>query len=213
MTKRIDPSLIPDAPDLCFEMALWQQGFQYVAGLDEAGRGALAGPVAVGVVILPASREVTRKLAGVRDSKQLTPNRRELLAGKIRQESLSWAVGFAEPDEIDDTGIVPAIRTAASRALAGLHPFPDYLLLDYLFLPDMALPQSSLIKGDQRSLTIAAASILAKTVRDRLMRKYDNQFPQYHFGNHKGYGTSFHRFSIRQFGMCPIHRKTFRLKG
>lgn len=211
MIKRIDPSLIPPSPDLSFEEALWKQGLSFVAGIDEAGRGALAGPVAVGVVVLPTDMLVVEKLKGVRDSKQLSPSIREKIKREIYEVCADCAVGYASPKEIDNIGIVPAIRIAAFRALKRLRIVPEHLLLDYLFLPDVDIPQTSLIKGDQRSLSIASASVLAKTSRDALMRDYGVQFPLYHFEQNKGYGTSTHRSIIGRYGACDIHRKTFRL--
>lgn len=210
-SRRFDISLLPPAPDLSFEQALWREGLVCVAGVDEAGRGALAGPVAAGAVILPPEMGLTAVLAGVRDSKQMTPSERETWAEQIRRAAVACAVGFASHDEIDTLGILPANRLAMQRALESLTPSPEYLLLDCIFLPEIPLPQTSLIKGDCRSLSIAAASVLAKTARDAHMRTLDAQFPGYGFAVHKGYGTLAHRQAIAVLGPSAVHRKSFRL--
>jgi ribonuclease HII len=200
-------------PDLTYELNIWPH-YRHIAGLDEAGRGALAGPVAVGAVILPVNEpHLLRTLAGVRDSKQLTPHERETLVPRIQKSALSWSVAFAAADEIDRYGIVPATRLAALRALEGLSLFPQYLLTDFrLELPQLDLPQTALVRGDALCLSIAAASILAKTSRDALMREMDSQYQGYGLGKHKGYGTQSHRLAMKRLGMSPIHRKTFRVK-
>ncbi len=204
---------MPSNPDLFHEKKLWQT-YKYIAGLDEAGRGALAGPVCVGAVILPADRpRLASTLSGVRDSKQLTPARRRELAPRIQSAAHTWGVGFASAAEIDELGIVPATRLAASRALEAFSIFPEFLLTDFrLELPELDISQAALVKGDQRSLSIAAASILAKTARDELMTELDSQYPEYGFAKHKGYGTLFHRKAISQFNFSPVHRKTFQIK-
>jgi ribonuclease HII len=201
-------------PDLSHEKKLWLS-WQYVAGLDEAGRGALAGPVCVGSVILPHGNSLLlRTLSGVRDSKQLTPRKRSQLAPHIREVALSWSVGFSQAEEIDALGIVSATRLAASRALEDMTIPPDFLLTDFrLELPELDLPQAALVKGDQLSLSIAAASILAKVARDEWMIGLDIQYPQYGFVCHKGYGSLAHRAAIAQLGFSPVHRKTFHLKN
>jgi ribonuclease HII len=200
-------------PDLTYEKYLWPY-YRHIAGLDEAGRGALAGPVAVGAVILPIDKpNLLQTLEGVRDSKQLTPLERESLAPRIKDSALSWSVAFASAQEIDHDGIVPATRLAALRALAGLFILPQYLLTDFrLELPQLDLPQTAMVKGDALCLSIAAASILAKTSRDALMREMDSQYQGYGLGKHKGYGTQFHRLAMKRLGMSPIHRKTFQVK-
>jgi ribonuclease HII len=197
-------------PDLTYEGHLWSH-YQYIAGLDEAGRGALAGPVAVGAVILPSTTtRLARTLAGVRDSKQMTPLERESLAPRIKETALAWNVGFASAEEIDSLGIVPATRLSAIRALQGLSITPEYLLTDFrLELPQVDLCQTSLVKGDALSLSIAAASVLAKTARDAYMRQLDSQYPNYGLGKHKGYGTQAHRLALKRWGYSPIHRKSF----
>jgi ribonuclease HII len=201
-------------PDLTYEKHLWPH-FRYIAGLDEAGRGALAGPVAVGAVILPQDEGfLLRALAGVRDSKQMTPLERESLAPRIQETAITWYVGLASSAEIDSLGIVRATRLAAVRALEGLTLPPQYLLTDFrLELPHLEIPQTALVKGDALCLSIAAASVLAKTARDALMRELDSQFPDYGLGKHKGYGTLTHRLALKRLGYSSIHRKSFTLKG
>ena len=200
-------------PDLFYEKKLWQ-AYKYIAGMDEAGRGALAGPVCVGAVILSCNDpRLTQTLSGVRDSKQLNPRKRNQLAPQIKETATSWGIGFATADEIDTLGIVPATRLAASRAVEMLHYFPDFLLTDFrLELPELDVPQAALVKGDQHSLSIAAASILAKTARDDIMREMDIAYLEYGFSKHKGYGTAIHLEKIQALGYSPIHRKTFKIK-
>ena len=201
-------------PDLTYEKNLWSH-YKHIAGLDEAGRGALAGPVAVGTVILPKGHPavLSSTLAGVRDSKQMTPLERESLAPRIQETALTWSVGFASAEEIDSYGIVPATRLAALRALQGLSLSPQYLLTDFrLELPQLDLPQTALVHGDALCLSIAAASVLAKTARDELMRELDLQYQGYGLGQHKGYGTQSHRLALKRMGISPIHRKTFHVK-
>lgn len=200
---------MPNRPGLKFERALWQAGVQRVAGVDEAGRGALAGPVTVAAVVLPPDEDVSAMLAGVRDSKQMTPTQREHWAERIRQVALDWALGWAEAAEIDALGIVPATRLAAQRAIQALHTPPEHLLLDYLKLPDCPIPQTALPKGDALVLSIAAASVLAKTARDAHMVALDARFPEYGFAAHKGYGTAHHRAVLRRLGPSPLHRRSF----
>jgi ribonuclease HII len=200
-------------PDLFHEKKLWT-ACRYIAGLDEAGRGSLAGPVCVGAVILPDLPRLLQALSGVRDSKQLTPRKRDQLAPRIKETAFAWGVGFSSSFEIDELGIVPATRLAAGRALEAIPIFPDFLLTDFrLELPELDVSQAALVKGDQRSLSIAAASILAKTARDELMIGLDTQYPQYGFVRHKGYGSLMHRKAIAEFGFSPVHRKTFHIKN
>ena len=213
VSPKFDPQLIPASPDLSFELSLWSSGFKFVAGLDEAGRGALAGPVAAAAVILPERMELLTSLHGVRDSKQMTPSQREVWAERLRIQALCAGVGFASHLEIDDRGIVPATRLAMQRALNQLSISPQHLLLDFLDLPDLPVPQTCLVKGDRRSLSIAAASVLAKTARDELMRRLDVQYPGYGFAVNKGYGTLAHREMLQSLGPSPVHRTTFHLKN
>ena len=201
-------------PDTVFETELWNSGLLYIAGLDEAGRGALAGPVSVGAVILPNDPTLlSSTLAGARDSKQMTPHKRESLAPKIQEAALAWAVGFATAEEIDMQGIVRATRLAAIRALHQFMITPQYLLTDFrLELPQLDISQTSLVKGDARCLSIACASILAKTERDALMRELDSQYPGYGLAKHKGYGTQAHRSAMKRLGSSSIHRRSFHVK-
>jgi ribonuclease HII len=201
-------------PDTFFESHFWHNGWVRVAGLDEAGRGALAGPVAVGAVILPTDEAfLSQTLDGVRDSKQMTPLERESFAPRIKEVALTWSVGFASADEIDAQGIVHATRLAALRALSSLSLSPQYLLTDFrLELPQLDISQTALVKGDALCLSIAAASVLAKTARDALMCTLDMHYQGYGLGKHKGYGTQSHRSAMKQLGISPIHRKSFQLK-
>jgi len=201
-------------PNLKFESDLWDSGLQFIAGLDEAGRGALAGPVAVGAVILPNDKTLlSRTLSRVRDSKQLTALTRESLAPPIKEIALTWSVGFADAEEIDSQGIVRATRLAAVRALHQFSISPQYLLTDFrLELPQLDIPQTSIVRGDAHCLSIACASILAKTERDALMRELDERHPGYGLAKHKGYGTQTHRSAMRRLGLSAIHRRTFRVK-
>jgi ribonuclease HII len=203
-------SKIPVSPSLSYEFALWQDGLALVAGLDEAGRGAWAGPVAAAAVILAPGSDLMRRLDGVRDSKLMTPLQRAAAADRIRALALTWGIGFASAQEIDAVGILPATRLAMQRALAQLAPPPQHLLLDAVRLPDVPLPQTALIKGDRRVLSIAAASVLAKTARDAHMAQLEQDFPGYGFGQHKGYGTAAHRAALQVLGACGEHRKSFR---
>jgi ribonuclease HII len=202
------------APNTSFESDLWEEGLLHIVGLDEAGRGALAGPVAVGAVILPDDKTLLAStLAGVRDSKQLTPRTRESLAKPIMETAMDWAVGYATPREIDMQGIVRATRLAAIRALHQFTLNPQYLLTDFrLELPQIDIPQTAIIKGDAHCLSIACASIIAKTERDALMRELDSQFPGYGLGRHKGYGTQAHRSALKRLGPSSIHRQSFKIK-
>jgi ribonuclease HII len=203
-------TIAPDYPDLSVELPFWKAGSIYLAGLDEAGRGAWAGPVCAGAVILPDDPGVLERLKGVRDSKKMTPHQREKWAEIIRGEAAAWAVGFTSQEEIDQLGILPSTRLAMVRALQQLTPAPERLLIDALRLPDVDLPQTALIKGDARCLSIAAASVLAKTSRDSLMREFDELFPGYSFARHKGYGTAVHSAALHELGPCELHRRSFR---
>ena len=201
-------------PSLLFENELWP-AYKNIAGLDEAGRGALAGPVCVGAVILPEDEPLlTQALSGARDSKQMTPRSRSKLALQVKTVARGWGIGFATADEIDMLGIVPATRLAACRAVEMLPIFPDYLLTDFrLELPELDVSQSAIVRGDQKSLSIASASILAKTARDEWMIELDAQYPAYGFARHKGYGTLMHRRRIVCDGHSSVHRKTFEIKS
>ena len=203
--KEKDPCL----PNMEYESALWREGSTLVAGLDEAGRGAWAGPVFAAAVILPNDVRVKQILHGVNDSKKLSAKQRQRWKGCIQSASIAWAVASASEKEIDEMGIVPATCAAMTRALDQLHYRPTSLLIDYVKLPDCDLPQTSLPKGDTISLSIASASILAKTARDEYMILLDEQYPQYGFARHKGYGTALHRSALQENGVCPLHRLSF----
>lgn len=209
MSRRFDPALLPESPDFEFELALWGAGFTSIAGIDEAGRGSLAGPVAAAAVIFPPDIDLLPLLEGVRDSKELTPALRETWAPQIKGLAFSWGVGFASPREIDDYGIVFAVALAAHRALAQLTHLPDYLLLDYITLPEEPFPQTALIKGDARSLSIASASILAKTARDSRLCELDLQYPGYLLAENKGYCTAGHLLALEDLGPSPVHRMSY----
>lgn len=207
---KFDRSLLPKRPDLQFEQELWGQRVHFIAGIDEAGRGALAGPVAAGAVVLPGKvSDLYDRLEGVRDSKVMHPRDREHWAEVIKGVAVAWGVGFASAAEIDQLGIVPATQLAAGRALQSLDCDIEHLLVDYIDLPDVLLPQTPLVKGDARSLSIAAASVLAKTTRDAHLVAMDKKYPGYQFSKNKGYGTSEHRQAIDRLGPCDQHRKTF----
>ena len=189
-----------------FERRARKEGFSRIAGIDEAGRGPLAGPVLAAAVILPEKVQLDH----LDDSKRLSPGRREELFGTIYEKAVSIGIGLVDPVEIDRINILQASLLSMRMAVANLHPPPDYLLIDGTFPIKSILPQQAVKHGDRRCLSIAAASIIAKVTRDRLMRLYDREFPEFGFGKHKGYGTKAHRAAIRTFGCCPIHRKTFR---
>jgi ribonuclease HII len=198
-------------PDLSEELALARAGHTHVAGVDEAGRGAWAGPVYAAAVVLPLERpNLADLLDGVRDSKQLSPARREALLPVIEDVAVGVGVGWASPAEIDDVGIAAATRQAMGRAIAGLDGHVSVLLIDYVRLPDVKLPQCALPKADARCLSVAAASIVAKVTRDRLMADLDGKHPGYGFARHKGYGTRQHREALARLGPAPIHRKSWR---
>lgn len=191
-------------------MALLSQGYFLVAGLDEAGRGCLAGPVLAAAVILPLDDATcAARLEGVRDSKQLTCAARESLYDVIMQEALAVGVGTGSVEMIDECNILQATKWAMRSAVEHLSMPPQALLLDALLLPDVPLPQRSIIKGDERCLSVAAASIIAKVTRDRLMLQLDKEYPAYGFARHKGYGTEAHLAALREHGASPIHRQSF----
>lgn len=187
------------------EKMLWKQGFLLLAGLDEAGRGPLAGPVVAAACILP----VRFDLPGLNDSKMLSERKREKLFGLIQAQAIDYAIGSAESAEIDALNILQATKLAMKRAVEGLTVRPHYLLIDALELPGVDLPQRPIVGGDRLSASIAAASILAKVTRDRLMTELDPLYPQYGFAKNKGYGTSEHMQVLRRLGPCPLHRRTF----
>jgi len=191
------------------EETLWRRGKHHVAGVDEVGRGPLAGPVVAAAVVLPVD-ERPPWLQQVRDSKQLSPKKRMILAEHIHAEAVAVGIGVIAPEEIDAWGIVPATKLAMCTAIEALEVPVDFLLIDAVTLPEANLPQKSIIKGDTLSLSIASASIVAKVHRDRLMANYESIYPDYGFAQHKGYPTTMHLEALQRMGCCPIHRRSFR---
>ena len=177
-----------------------------MAGVDEAGRGPLAGPVVAAAVVLRPGRPVD----GVDDSKRLAPEERTRLFDDIRRHAWAVAVGIIDAATIDRINILEATRLAMRQALRGIEPEPELVLTDWVGLAGLPYPQRNLVRGDQRSATVAAASIVAKVTRDRIMEEADRDFPQYGFGRHKGYPTEEHRFTLAKHGPCPLHRRRFR---
>ena len=193
-------------PDrLYFENRAWSK-FQFVAGIDEAGRGAWAGPVVASAVILDREQIIE----GVRDSKCLSPKKREKLFDEIKAKALSYGIGIIEPAIIDEVNILEATKLAMKSAIEQLSPVPDHLLIDGNMGLDLPLSQEAIIDGDDLSVSIGAASILAKVTRDRLMVEYGDAFPGYGFERHKGYGTKIHRVAIEEQGCSIIHRRSYR---
>lgn len=183
-----------------------EAGYTVIAGLDEAGRGPLAGPVVAAAVVLPRQVDLT----GVRDSKKMTPRAREKAFDLIRQKSTAFSIAVVSHTYIDTHNILNASLEAMKRAVLGLTARPAFLLVDGIHPVPVDLPQRCLKKGDQRSISISAASVMAKVYRDRIMVQYHLQFPEYGFQRNKGYGTREHLAAIRRFGPCPFHRRTFR---
>ncbi len=181
-------------------------GFLSIAGIDEAGRGPLAGPVVSAAVILPKKFTDDR----ITDSKKLTHKKRDVLFDVINEHAVSVGVGIVSPEQIDDINILQASLLSMAIAVGQLQQAPDYLLIDGIFKIDSELPQEAIKKGDSLSISIAAASIIAKVTRDRIMLGYDETYPQYGFAKHKGYPTKAHKEAIRESGVCPIHRKSFK---
>lgn len=189
-----------------YERGLNEKGYKLIAGIDEAGRGPLAGPVVAAAVILP----VSCMIEGVNDSKKVSEKRREVLYDEITANAIAWGVGIVDNNVIDEINILNATRMAMHEALLDLEEKPDYVLIDAEAHVDTnGIPFLPIIKGDALSISIAAASIIAKVTRDRIMRDYDKKFPQYGFIKHKGYGTKAHIDAIRENGLSEIHRKTF----
>jgi ribonuclease HII len=188
-----------------FEKQARNRGFPFIAGIDEAGRGPLAGPVVAAAVIFPEKI----RLDHLDDSKKLSPKRRKQLFGKIYEHAISVGIGIVDPIEIDRINILQASLRAMAMAVDNLCPGPDYLLVDGNFPIQSALPQECIKQGDARCVSIAAASVIAKVTRDAIMIWYDEEFPEFGFGKHKGYGTKAHCRAIQAFGCCRIHRKTF----
>ena len=192
-------------PDLSFEHEAYRQGYRLIAGIDEVGRGSLAGPVVAAAVILPPGLIID----GVNDSKKLTPARREVLYQVIHQHALATGIGVVGNEDIDRINILRATIRAMEMAVRDLKIPPDYLLIDAVSLSDSRIPQRPIIKGDMLSVSIASASIVAKVTRDRLMTEEHSLFPQYNFMSHKGYGTRDHVSRLRLYGPSIIHRKSF----
>jgi ribonuclease HII len=196
-------------PTLEEEERLILQGHTVIAGVDEAGRGCLAGPVVAAAAILPLTEDCLRLFAGVRDSKQLSAAQRDRLYTVVMERAVGVGVGVVSVEWIDRYNILRATRMAMQQALAALPVRPTYLLLDAVKLPAARLPQLALIKGDARCLSIAAASVVAKVTRDRLMQTLDERYPGYGFAQHKGYGTAAHKRALASLGPSPAHRRTF----
>ena len=194
-----------ESDPLFFERLSLESGYTRIAGFDEAGRGPLAGPVVAAAVVLPPGLLIP----GLTDSKQVPEHERERLFEVIRSKAVCFGIGIADEQTIDEVNILQATIIAMERALRAIDPQPDCLLLDAIFLPRVPLPQRPLIKGDCRSHSIAAASILAKVTRDRMMLELHERFPCYNFQKHKGYGTKEHLLLLREHGPCEAHRKTF----
>ena len=188
-----------------FENYYWEHGCRYVAGMDEVGRGPLAGPVVTCAVILDSSFD----LVGVTDSKQLTRHEREELYLQIVNEAVEVSIAVNDCEKIDQLNIYAATQDAMMRSVRSLNHRPDHLIVDAVPLPELAVPQTTLIKGDQKSISVAAASIVAKEYRDHLMRDYDRVYPGYGFAENMGYGTKQHLEGLRKLGACPIHRRSF----
>lgn len=191
------------------ERAAWRRGLTRVAGVDEAGRGPLAGPVVAAAVVLPPGV----RIRGVDDSKRLAPEERERLFDIIRECAVAVGVGMTDPITIDRVNILEATRLAMARALAGLEVEPELVLTDFVTVPGLCCPQRNLVRGDRRSASVAAASIVAKVTRDRIMEAADREFPVYGFGRHKGYPTPEHRKALERHGPCPLHRRSFTVAG
>ena len=188
------------------ENELREKGFKFICGIDEAGRGPLAGPVVVASVIMPADPMIE----GVNDLKKISAKQREELYEKIIKEAISYGVAIIGQDEIDEVNILNATKKGLTISLQELTQKPDLILVDALnHIDTLGIPYDSIIKGDAKCYSIAAASIIAKVTRDRIMREWDKIYPEYGFEKHKGYGTASHIKAIREFGLCPIHRKTF----
>mgnify|MGYP005768591567 CR=1 FL=1 len=188
------------------EEKLHEKNIEYIAGIDEAGRGPLAGPVVVGVVIMPKDSMIE----GVNDSKKVSEKKREKLYDEITSEAIAWGVGIVDQNEIDEINILNATKKAVTMAISSLKVKPDLILVDALTNIDTCgIPYKSIIKGDAKEYSIAAASIIAKVTRDRIMRQWDEVFPEYGFKGHKGYGTKKHIEAIKEYGPCMLHRKTF----
>ncbi|MGB7209520.1 MAG: ribonuclease HII [Pyrinomonadaceae bacterium] len=192
---------------LVFEEQAHSEGYRFIAGVDEVGRGCLAGPVVAAACILDPTKSLPD---GLNDSKKVTPEKRREIAEELKENAIAFATGQIEAEEIDEINILEATKKAMVMAIGSLQPAADFLLIDALQLKQIRLPQKGIIKGDSISASIAAASILAKTLRDALMTEYDLEFPQYGFAGHKGYGAAMHLEALRIHGPCHLHRKSFK---
>jgi ribonuclease HII len=192
-------------PTFEYEAVFWEQGMTLIAGVDEVGAGCLAGPVVTSAVVLPHEVNIDK----LRDSKTLSPAQREKIALQIKEVAVAWAIGLSTPTEIDEINIRQADFLAMRRALAGLGVEYHVVLSDGFAIPGLTCHQQAIIKGDQKSKSIAAASIVAKVYRDALMVEYEKEFPGYGFAQHKGYGTAEHCLALKNLGPCPIHRKSY----
>ena len=193
-------------PDYSYEKGAVSKGFKYVCGVDEAGRGPLAGPVFAAAVILPEDLEIE----GLNDSKKISEKKREQLFEIIKEKAVAYSVAFATVEEIEQFNILEATYLAMNRAIEGLNTPADYALIDGNRVPrKIKIPCETVIKGDAKSCSISAASILAKVSRDRLLLEYDEQYPEYEFKKHKGYGTAAHYEAVKKYGLCPVHRPSF----
>ena len=190
---------------LLYENQAYEKGCQYVCGVDEAGRGPLAGPVCAAAVILPKGLVID----GVNDSKKLSEKKREALFDVICESALAYSVVFADVEEIEEVNILRATMNALKRAVEGLSVKADFAYIDGNTMPELSIDGECIVKGDAKSMSVACASILAKVSRDRLMYKYAEEYPQYAFDKHKGYGTKVHTEAIKEYGPCPIHRLSF----
>lgn len=204
MAKRIDPVLLYEQMSE-YEKEFLARGLKLIAGMDEAGRGPLAGPVVAACVILDPEKPVY----GVNDSKKLSPKRRAELKAEIEEKALAIGVGIVDEKTIDEINILEATKLAMKQAVQNLGVLPEILLIDALTLKDLPIPQEGIIKGDAKSVSIAAASIIAKETRDAMLMELDQQYPEYGFASHKGYGTPQHIQAIKEYGPLPVHRRSF----
>lgn len=188
-----------------FEHELYEKGIEFVAGVDEAGRGPLCGPVVAAAVILPKNE----KIAGVNDSKKLSEKKREELFEVIKEKAVAYSVGIVDEKVIDEINILEATRLAMKKAVEGLNVTPEYVLVDAEKHVPISVPYTAIVKGDAKSESIAAASIIAKVTRDHMIEELDKKYPEYNFAKNKGYGTREHILAIKEHGLCEIHRKTF----
>ena len=195
-----------ELPDFSYENEALKNGYKYVCGVDEAGRGPLAGPVCAAAVILPENCEIE----GLNDSKKISEKKREMLFDIIKEKSIAYSIAYGTLEEIEECNILEATYIAMNRAINGLEKQADFALIDGNRVPKgITIPCETVVKGDAKSCSIAAASILAKVTRDRLMLEYDKKYPEYLFAQHKGYGTKAHYEAIKQHGVCEIHRMSF----